>query len=670
MIILHLALGGCLKSPPVNYGITADTGGHIAYVLEAASHQALLDDVTEVMIVTRAFDDARFDSVHGTMFERVGPKIAIHRIATARSAYCEKEDLEAETASFTAGLIEYLGRLPTLPDVIHAHFADAAAVAIAVQRRFGIAFVYTPHALGIDKQHQGLNCPGLNRRIDAERTAVAAAGALIVSTRDEGERQVGAYGQAMGQRVHVIAPGVPRRDMPVDAGHAEALLAAWFDRPRLPIILAVSRPVRKKNLAALLAAYVRDPDLQARANLVILAGQHIHASGEERDNLEHLLGVTASHGLGRRVAIPAAHDAQDVAALYACAARGGVFVNPALHEPFGLTLIEAAAAGVPVVATENGGPREIVGEIGHGELVDPRDEQDIAKAIGGIVFHPKRQAALSNAARTGAHRYCWDRYARRSVDIYRAVAQPRLLACDIDNTLTGCLDAAAEFAAWRRQSNFPFVVATGRGFDDARRILRRWGLPEPDAFIVDVGTRLIMPDGQGGWQECRDFARYLDEGWDRAGVVGALRPLGLQPQPRVTEGPHKISFFGDQADAISIREALDDHGLAANVVFSHGRLIDVLSPRGGKAEAVAAYARKSGLALSHCIAAGDSGNDMDMLAACGHAIVVGNAAGELDGLPERTGLMRVTLPYAAGVMEGLALLGLCENAAGVVAAAA
>lgn len=670
MIILHLALGGCLKSPPVNYGITADTGGHIAYVLEAASHQARLDDVTEVLIVTRYFNDPRFDPVHGTTHESMGPKISIHRIATYRSAYCEKEDLEAETASFTAGLIEYLARLPNLPDIIHAHFADAAAVAIAVQKRFGIAFIFTPHALGVDKQLQGLSCPGLDRRIEAEGTAIAAAGALIVSTRDEGERQVGAYGQTMGQRVHVVAPGVPRRDLPVSKGHAEALLAEWFDRPHLPIILAVSRPVRKKNLAALLAAYAGDPALQASANLVILAGQHVHAAGEERDNLDDLLRVAARHGLDGRVAIPPAHDAQDVAALYAYAAQGGVFVNPALHEPFGLTLIEAAAAGTPVVATKNGGPREIVAEIGHGELVCPRDEDAIAAAIGGIILHPERQAALSDAARTGAGRYCWDRYARRSIDIYRSVTRPRLLACDIDNTLTGCLEAAADFAVWHRQSAFPFLVATGRDFDAARTILRRWGLPEPDAFIVDVGTRLMLPDGQGGWQECREFSRYLNGGWNREGVVEALRALKLQPQPRATEGPYKISFFGNEADAARIRDALDDHGLSANIVFSHGRLIDVLAPRGGKAEAIAAYARRSGLSLSHCIAAGDSGNDADMLSACGHAIVVGNATEELDGLAERNGSMRVTLPYAAGVLEGLTLLGLYDSETDVVAAAA
>ena len=41
MRILHIALAGCLKAPPVDYGITEDTGGHIAYVLGAAVAQSL-----------------------------------------------------------------------------------------------------------------------------------------------------------------------------------------------------------------------------------------------------------------------------------------------------------------------------------------------------------------------------------------------------------------------------------------------------------------------------------------------------------------------------------------------------------------------------------------------------------------------------------------------------
>jgi glycosyltransferase involved in cell wall biosynthesis len=53
------------------------------------------------------------------------------------------------------------------------------------------------------------------------------------------------------------------------------------------------------------------------------------------------------------------------------AASRGVFINPALTEPFGLTLLEAAASGLPIVATENGGPVDIIANCRNGRLVDP-----------------------------------------------------------------------------------------------------------------------------------------------------------------------------------------------------------------------------------------------------------------------------------------------------------
>ncbi|SUJ21732.1 Mannosylfructose-phosphate phosphatase [Sphingomonas paucimobilis] len=136
--------------------------------------------------------------------------------------------------------------------------------------------------------------------------------------------------------------------------------------------------------------------------------------------------------------------------------------------------------------------------------------------------------------------------------------------------------------------------------------------------------------------------------------------MRLRPQPRDTAGPHKLSFFGTAADAEQVRTVLAEQKLAAKVVFSHGRLIDVLAPLGGKAAAIAAYARRLDLSLGACIAAGDSGNDVDMLEACGHAIVVGNASDELNDLTVREGLMRVTGHHAHGVLEGLERLGLTE----------
>nr|WP_232474260.1 HAD family hydrolase [Sphingomonas sp. MA1305] len=655
-----MALGGCLKSPPTHFGITADTGGHIAYVLDAACHQALRDDVEQVIIATRAFDDARLGADYAVARETVAAKVAIHRIATADRRYLEKEALGAELPAFAEAFCDYLAMAPRRPDVIHAHFADAAAVATVVQRRFGIPFVYTPHALGIDKRAQNIDGADLDARIAAERRAIAGAAAIIVSTRDEAERQVGGYRVEVGERVHPVAPGVPRRDLIPAAPTIADRLGDWLDQPERPIILAIARPVAKKNLAMLVRAYRDDAVLRDTANLVIVAGQHDHGCDDERAVLAELRDLAADPRLAGRVALPRQHDVDDVAALYRRAAAGGVFVNAALHEPFGLTLVEAAAAGVPVVATHNGGPVEIVATIGHGLLVDPTDPAAIAAAIAAIVTNPARHAALAAAGAAGADHYCWHRYAAATRGIYADLAAPRLLASDIDNTLTGDAAAAEAFAAWRAGSALPFVVATGRSFDAARMILRRWRLPQPDAFIVDVGTRLILADGHGGWRECADYAASLDTQWDRAGVAAALAPLGITPQPPATEGRHKISFYGDAADAARIRATLAEAGLAARVIFSHDRLIDVLAPTGGKAQAIAAYAARFGWTLADCIAAGDSGNDADMLTACGHAIVVGNASADLADLPVRAGLHRVAARHAAGVLQGLAALGLAD----------
>jgi sucrose-phosphate synthase len=637
--------------------------------MDAAIAQAASPGVDRVSIVTRAFDEPHLAAHHRHLHEVVTDRVTIDRIATGNNRYLEKEALAAELPAFTEAFCRHLGQLPVLPDVIHAHFADAAAVAIEARRRFGIPFVYTPHALAIDKRGQGLADDGLDGRIAAERAAIAAADALVVSTRDEAERQVGAYGVPVERRVHCIPPGVPRRVVDGALPTLVERLGDMLDRPDLPIILAIARPVAKKNLAALVRAYAADAPLQASANLVILAGQHDgRSSAEEHAVRATLHSLSDTPALRGRVALPPRHDAGDVAALYRKAAKGGVFVNPALHEPFGLTLIEAAEAGVPVVATRHGGPAEIVAAIGHGMLIDPRDDGAIAAACRAVIDDAAMHRRLRAAALANHGRYDWRRYAAQSVALYRNLrCRPALLACDIDNTLTGCAASALAFAQWRRDSGLPFVVATGRSFAAARAILAQWRLPEPDAFIVDVGTRIMVPGDHGGWRMCAAFAAILDRDWNLAAVADALAPLGIRAQPADTEGPHKLSFFGSADDAAAIRTALAAAGLSARVVFSHDRLIDVLAPSGGKAAAVAAYADRIGLTLAECVAAGDSGNDLDMLDACGFAIVVGNASGELDALAPRTGSYRAERHHAAGVLEGLERLGLTAPVSQVAA---
>ena len=122
-----------------------------------------------------------------------------------------------------------------------------------------------------------------------------------------------------------------------------------------------------------------------------------------------------------------------------------MFVNPALHEPFGLTLIEAAAAGVPVVATCSGGPVEIVDTIGHGILVDPRDETAIGMACLRIVSDADLHHRLSQAALRNAHRYNWSSYAEQSVSLYASLRRiPRDLKPPSGRHAAGVAGGSAE----------------------------------------------------------------------------------------------------------------------------------------------------------------------------------------------------------------------------------
>ncbi|MCK0168504.1 HAD-IIB family hydrolase [Jannaschia sp. S6380] len=679
MYIQHIALGGCLTAPSVQYGLTEDTGGHIAYILGAAAAQARRPDISGVDIVTRAFDDPTLGRVHAQVVQDVGPKLRILRLETANRAYLSKEALAEEIPALTDAYLDLLLRADRRPDVIHAHFADAARLAWAASQHFGVVTAYTPHSLGIDKRRcmDADRNPVLDRRIDDERRALLRSDAVIVSSRDEAERQVQAYGADVDGWVHRVPPGVPPLDAaPGDLAAARALVDPLLDSPARPLILAIARPVMRKNLIALVRAYADDPALRAATNLVILAGQDgngAEETGETRQVIDGLRQTVLAEGLTGRVALPPRHGPREVAQLYRlAAARRGVFANPSFHEPFGLTLLEAAQAGLPVVATREGGPVDIVGTIGHGTLVDPRDTGAIAAAIRGLVFDPVAWDAAARAGRAGIGAFQWDGWADRVARIYGAlgsgVRTPRgaphhLLACDIDHTLTGDRSAATRFSAWvggGEAQGIALAVATGRAITEARAVLADWDLMEPEIFVTAVGTEIHMRDEQGRLSLSKDYAARLDEGWNRTGALEILEASGVVMQPAVEQRRWKLAAFGTAAEADDLRARLDTAGVAARVVPSHGRLIDVLAPNGGKASAVAFVAAQLGLTLRDCIAAGDSGNDADMLAGCGRGILVANALPEMAMRDLGRHVHRTRTCHADGVLEGLAALGLAS----------
>lgn len=671
MRIMSLALGGCLKAPPVPYGLTEDTGGHIAYVMGAAQALSMRPDVHSVEVVTRLFSDPALGPHYACPVEILSPTLRIVRIDSGNRGYLAKEALAQDRPAFTAALCRYLERQAALPDVIHAHFADAADVAIAVRERFGIPFVYTAHSLGRDKMLAGLGGHSLALRVEEEERAIGAADAIVASSRDECERQLPGYGSASPGRIFRLRPGVEAA--PADAAGIEAaraLVAPFLRRPDRPMVLAIARPVHKKNLIALVDAFAACEALRANCNLVILAGLRDGLAEGAREQCEVLNGIVDAidrHDLHGQVAWPRRHTQEQVCGLYALARdSGGVFVNPALNEPYGLTLVEAAMHGLPVVATRCGGPQDIVGELEHGVLVDPRSVGAIGRAIESVVLDRTWWETFSANALQNAPAMSWDKYAagfatlvsrlKAPAALRPPVAHRRLLLSDIDNTLTGCSKGARRLATYlqRHADTTAFGVATGRSLTEARRLLLEWGLPEPDVIVASVGTEIYWREGRE-YRRDDAFAQIIGDGWSPADVETALADIpGLAPQPDIDQRPFKRSYFADShAVAQSVRAALQGAGLDQRVVYSHGRLLDVLPPSAGKGAAMGHVSKVMGIPCERVIAAGDSGNDADMLAACPGAVIVANHDPDLARVAELRHVYRAHRSHAAGVLEGL-----------------
>ena len=677
MYVVHIALQGCLLAQDVQYGVTPDTGGHIKYLLELVNACTLRAGFARNVIATR-----RFESSLGELYagegEQIDPKTQIIRLPTATAAYLAKEDLEGEIASFAEALIAWIEGQSTRPNILHAHYADAAKVAAIVKAQLGIPFIFTAHSLGRVKLKamslQGLTKsvdPKLERRIETEEQAMQEASLIIASSRDEAEVQYAAYCAYEPGHIRIVTPGsdLNRFANARSTSAVEQMLSRFLTAPEKPTILTIARPVRKKNLPALVEAYGRSPMLRQCANLVLVAGCRGELSAldtETADQMRTILDLIDRYDLYGQVAYPKRHETPDIPALYAYAReRHGVFVNPALNEPFGLTLLEAAASGLPLVATDSGGPNDIIETCKNGLLVDPRSPDAIAAACEIILRDRQLWQRYAAAGFSAVSAYDWAAHAVHYEALLRSLSQvtpvrtvDQLLICDIDNTLVGSAPCVATFRNWhRRQDGLAFGVATGRSFHSAMSILEQQNAPSPLVMITSVGSEIYHRDPNGTtFTRDRRWQSHISKGWDRNRVLAALSDIpDLHPQAPLEQRPYKISYFtdGDLATTRKVETRLTQNGLQASVIHSHGRYLDILPICASKGAAIEHVRQSFALSPDAVFAAGDSGNDIDMLRTVAQSIIVANYS---DGLAERADLAHSYVArraHALGIIEGV-----------------
>lgn len=705
LYILMLSVHGLIRGHDLELGRDADTGGQTLYVVELARALGRNPAVDRVDLLTRLIDDPQVSPDYARGIEELDHdrpgKARIVRLPCGPRRYLRKETLWNHLDQMVDRTVSYLRQQGRLPDVIHSHYADAGYVGTQLSQLLGIPLVHTGHSLGRCKRQRllahGRKAQALerqfnfSRRIAAEEEVLAHACLVVTSTPQESTEQYGLYESYQPGRAVVIPPGTdtsrfaPPGKAPVAPGVA-AMLDRFLDAPRKPLILAICRPEVRKNLGRLVAAFGASPRLRALANLAIVAGQREDIRTLDEDQaqvLTDLLLEVDHHDLWGHVALPKQHHPDDVPQLYRLAAqRRGVFVNPALTEPFGLTLIEAAASGLPVVATADGGPRDIVANCDNGLLVDPLDTAAIAGALEEVLSDPR---AWQRRARRGiagvARNYTWgahvekylkavERMLRRMRKQVRrdhaAILPPgrnplpfvqRMLVSDIDNTLVGDKAGLARLLGELRGRgrDLGFGIATGRTLDSALLILKQWRVPVPDVLITAVGSEIYY-----GRNLRRDvsWSNHIRHLWRRDALERVLSAIpGLALQKPENQREFKLSYNVDplaMPDLRGLQAVLRGQRLHARLVYSHEAYLDVLPVRASKGHAVRYLAYKWGLPLRAFLIAGDSGNDEEMLLGDTLGVVVANHSPELEALRGLEQIYFARAPYAAGILEGMA----------------
>jgi len=379
-----------------------------------------------------------------------------------------------------------------------------------------------------------------------------------------------------------------------------------------------------------------------------------------------------------KVAYPKHHAADDVPLIYRLAAfSGGVFVNPALTEPFGLTLIEAAASGLPIVATEDGGPQDIIQNCGNGVLVNPLEPDDIAKGIEEVLLDWEGWQHRSTQGLKGVREhYSWEAHAVRYLEMVRPIADrtseplvrpptvrrpmlyhDRAIFTDLDKNLLDCVDTLPELIRIIRgnRKGASFGIATGRRLDSALRLMKQHGIPEPDVLITSCGTSIHYAPKL---TEDTGWTRHIEKQWTPQVVRRVMDPLpGLILQPKVEQSRFKISYYIDPENAPSLDELnglLYQEEQSVNLILSFGQFLDILPIRASKGLALRYMAARFEISLQQILVAGGSGADEDMMRGNTLAVVVGNRHHEeLSQLEDVERIYFSTARGAGGIIEAI-----------------
>lgn len=318
------------------------------------------------------------------------------------------------------------------PDLIIGNYTDGNLVAFLLARRLKVTYCIIAHALekskylfsnlywqeSEDKYHFSL-------QFTADLIAMNAANFIISSTYQEivgTPESVGQYEsyksftmpdlyhvvdgiELFSPKFNVVPPGVnevvffpftraedrllkdrERLENLLFTEDDPELIYGKLDNPDKRPLFSMARLDRIKNLTGLAETYGKSEALQERCNLILVAGKlRIDDSTdyEESSEIEKLYEIIDRYNLKGKIRwLGVRLPKIDTGEVYRVIAdREGIFVQPALFEAFGLTILEAMVTGLPTFATRFGGPLEIIHNKVNGFYINPTNHEETAEVI-------------------------------------------------------------------------------------------------------------------------------------------------------------------------------------------------------------------------------------------------------------------------------------------------
>lgn len=419
-----------------------DFGGQLIYVKELAKSLSKLD--VQVDIITRQIIDPEWPEFADKIDHYKGfENIRIIRIPFGGDRFLNKEQLWEHLDEYVENIIEFY-KDEELPDYFTTHYADGGYSGYLIKRKTNIPFTFTGHSLGAQKMDKlKINKNNFleydktyhfSKRIQAERISMKYSSKIITSTDQERKEQYshdlykGAIDVNDLNKFSIIPPGVNLsifNDKNKINKNTKEYIESVIKNNKKNFIILSSRLDPKKNHISMIKAYAKNKKLQEKANLGFFLRNIENPYNlknipeKEKNILEPIINIIKENNLENKIFFFDFRSQKELADAYRYFSNlNSIFALTAFYEPFGLAPIEAAACGLAVVATKNGGPAEIFSE-NTGVLVDPEEEKEIAdgclKALGNI------EILKDNVKKLVYNKYTWDKTAEKYFEVLKKI---------------------------------------------------------------------------------------------------------------------------------------------------------------------------------------------------------------------------------------------------------